>query len=334
MKIGRVLIVLMSMGVTFGVLAALVAARASEEPARTLSAQATATRTSAATAITPTATLTGTVGSRPKVVVETSPYGDIGTGNIEVTLLDPNVTPRGMEAIAFQVLARAAGTTTDGAEIGAVQFIIFDSKAALDDYAANRSLARAVYQHTERRVPYCLFREEGDDCKALNFARESSWPASDDPSIPRRAIQTGRTHYLVIQVTSSDNPGFNGFWEGVAEFMPIRGSGASVAQGCRQGQVQIRSPRSGSRLSGIVSIRGSATCDHFDYYKFEFEDARCDKGICFVAGPFRPGVVNGELMSWDTRTVPNGQYVLRVVVVGQNGAIFRQIARIRVNIAN
>jgi len=138
---------------------------------------------------------------------------------------------------------------------------------------------------------------------------------------------------LVIQVTSSDTPDFNGFWEGAAEFTPIRDGGASVAQGCRQGQAQIRSPRSGSRLSGIVSIRGSATCDHFDYYKFEFEDARCDKGICFVAGPFRPGVVNGELMLWNTRTVPNGQYMLRVVV-GQNGAIFRQIARIRVNIAN
>ncbi len=105
MKIGRVLIVCASMGVTFGVLAALVAARASEEPARTLSAQATTTRTSAATVITPTATLTGTVGSRPKVVVETSPYGDIGTGNIEVILLDPNVTPRGMPAIATRASA-------------------------------------------------------------------------------------------------------------------------------------------------------------------------------------------------------------------------------------
>ncbi len=334
MKIGRVLIVFTVMGVAFGVLAAVVAVRASEGPARTLSAQATATRAPTVTSITPTATLTGTVGSRPKVVVETSPYGDIGTGNIEVTLLDPNVTSRGMPAIAFQALARAEGTINDGANIGAVQFIIFDSKMALDDYAANRSLARAVYQHTERRAPYCLFREESNDCKALDFARASTWPASDDTSIPRRAIQIGRTHYLVIQVTSGDTPDFNGFWEGVAEFTPIRDGGASVAQGCRQGQAQIRSPRSGSRLSGIVSIRGSATCDHFDYYKFEFEDARCDKGICFVAGPFRPGMVNGELMLWNTRTVPNGQYVLRLVVVGQNGAIFRQIARIRVNIAN
>lgn len=68
-------------------------------------------------------------------------------------------------------------------------------------------------------------------------------------------------------------------------------------------------------------------------YQFVFERAP-QKGICFVAGPFRPGVVNGELMSWDMRTVPNGQYMLRVVVVGQNGAIFRQIARIRITIAN
>ena len=330
MKMGRVLAISSLMVVGFVLFAVMVAAGASVETDATASVQQQGGR------ITPTPTITGTTGTRRKVIVRTSPFGDVGTGNIDVTLLDPNVTAQGMPAIAFQVLARAQDTTEDGAFIGSVEFIIFDDRAALDDFDENGTLDRAVYQHTENNKPYCLFRESGNDCAELNFARASTWPASDDSSIPRRQVQFGRTHYMVIQITSGDNPDFNGFWEGVAEFTPIQAgrSGGTPAQGCRTGRVQIRSPRTNSRLSDVVSIRGTATCDHFDYYKFEFEDSRCDKGICFVAGPFRSPVVNDELMEWDTTTIPNGRYTLRLVVVGQNGAIYRTIARIRVNIAN
>ena len=68
---------------------------------------------------------------------------------------------------------------------------------------------------------------------------------------------------------------------------------------------------------------GSASCNDFEYYKFEFVDSRCGAtGLCFVAGKFLKPVTNGALMTWDTtRTydgakLPNGTYVLRLTVVG------------------
>lgn len=121
--------------------------------------------------------------------------------------------------------------------------------------------------------------------------------------------------------------------------------------GCTRGRVEITSPGWDSVLSGVVPIMGTVTCeDHFRYYKFEIEDPRCEKGVCFVAGPpqqcnntqivcpaefgFTRPVVNGTLMQWDTRTLPNGTYLLRLVAIGLGGNVLPEIARVRVTIQN
>lgn len=98
---------------------------------------------------------------------------------------------------------------------------------------------------------------------------------------------------------------------------------ATSGPSCTTGTAAITAPTNGQVLKGNVAVAGSASCDGFEYYKFEFVDSRCGAtGLCFVAGKFLKPVINGSLMTWDTtRTydgakLPNGTYVLRLTVVG------------------
>ncbi len=104
---------------------------------------------------------------------------------------------------------------------------------------------------------------------------------------------------------------------------PTAAAVATSGPSCTTGTAAITSPTNGQVLKGNVAVAGSASCDGFEYYKFEFVDSRCGAtGLCFVAGKFLKPVINGSLMTWDTtRTydgakLPNGTYVLRLTVVG------------------
>jgi hypothetical protein len=92
-------------------------------------------------------------------------------------------------------------------------------------------------------------------------------------------------------------------------------------------------PPDGTVLSGWVDIRGAAAMKRFQYYKFEFEDPRCAQGVCHVATMRQP-VTSGVLMHWDTRSVPNGTYTLKLSVVNQSGIVFRDTPRVRITIRN
>jgi len=100
---------------------------------------------------------------------------------------------------------------------------------------------------------------------------------------------------------------------------------ASVGQGwtapLSQDRVwMISYPQDGSTISGVVAIQGTATHPSFVSY-----------GILYASGDTVTGstlwqqdnpiiwnnqnmVVNGTLATWDTTTVPNGKYVLALVV--------------------
>ncbi len=81
--------------------------------------------------------------------------------------------------------------------------------------------------------------------------------------------------------------------------------------------VNITSPTSGSTISGVVTITGTATHPNFSNY-----------GLLYAAGPtvvaesqwklivtnVSSMVVNGPLGTWDTTQLPNGQYTLALVV--------------------
>jgi Bacterial SH3 domain len=112
---------------------------------------------------------------------------------------------------------------------------------------------------------------------------------------------------------------------------PPLGSAPGFTEG--KGKAIITSPKAGSTLSGDVDIIGTAQGDFFSSYRIEFEDRRCGGGVCVLA-KFDQSVANGLLMRWNTRNVGNGIYLLRLVVVDQNGLIYRQMVRIKVAVNN
>jgi hypothetical protein len=67
----------------------------------------------------------------------------------------------------------------------------------------------------------------------------------------------------------------------------------------------------------VAQVLGSAAVESFDYYKFEFQDPASGEWV-FVTRSDLP-VTDGVLGSWNTDTVPPGQYSFRLVVVDQTG---------------
>jgi hypothetical protein len=79
---------------------------------------------------------------------------------------------------------------------------------------------------------------------------------------------------------------------------------------------QITLPEEGANVNGMVQISGSAFVDNFDYYKFEF---RVPGGNWSFIASYRNQVQSGVLGSWNSDTVPPGEYQLRLVVVDKIG---------------
>lgn len=113
---------------------------------------------------------------------------------------------------------------------------------------------------------------------------------------------------------------------------------------CSTGKAEITSPISGATVSGIVQLIGSANCNGFSYYKFEFIDhPQC--GVCFI-GKGASAIDKSVLLSWNTaltwdgKPIPNGTYKLRLTVVGERyafdplGSIWREQPIIVVNVRN
>jgi hypothetical protein len=70
-------------------------------------------------------------------------------------------------------------------------------------------------------------------------------------------------------------------------------------------------------VAGLVQITGAAATDNFDYYKFEFQDPA--SGDWVFVSRFDNPVQNGVLGSWNSDTVPPGEYGFRLVVVDKTG---------------
>jgi hypothetical protein len=86
--------------------------------------------------------------------------------------------------------------------------------------------------------------------------------------------------------------------------------------------VVITSPRSsGDPVRGRVSITGSATIANFQFYKIEVAagDNPPDSAFRVIGNTHNNSVVNGQLEVWDTTSVPDGRYALKLTVVDIRG---------------
>lgn len=76
-------------------------------------------------------------------------------------------------------------------------------------------------------------------------------------------------------------------------------------------------PQAGDYLSGVVQAHGTAKIDNFWYYKLEYRKDGLDNWH-YITGA-ETEVENGALGEWDTRTVPDGNYTYRLVIVDRTG---------------
>jgi hypothetical protein len=95
---------------------------------------------------------------------------------------------------------------------------------------------------------------------------------------------------------------------------------------------RISSPQSGSTVRDVVVVTGTATHPSFSFYKVELSLE--PGGTWFVIGDTHANQVkDGALLQWDTRTVPDGSYSLRLLVVDATGNYIESVVR-QVVVAN
>lgn len=85
-----------------------------------------------------------------------------------------------------------------------------------------------------------------------------------------------------------------------------------------QGQAVISSPQPFSTLRGVVSLNGTATHPEFQRFQLYFKSESVPDDWHFMFEQTNQ-VTNGLLGTWDTRSVPDGTYALRLRVVRQDG---------------
>ncbi len=97
---------------------------------------------------------------------------------------------------------------------------------------------------------------------------------------------------------------------------PIPSLDSGQAPNCPHPSSIITQPGDGAHVNGLIQVSGTTTLDNFDYYKFEF---RVPNSEWSFISRFDSSVVGGVLGSWNTDTVPPGEYEFRLVVVDAIG---------------
>ncbi len=103
------------------------------------------------------------------------------------------------------------------------------------------------------------------------------------------------------------------------------------ASTCTDPNASITVPTTDSTISGLIEINGTATRSNMQYWKVEY---RPDSSANYIAlNNSDQAVTDGVLARWSTKTVPNGIYFVRLVLVQKDGN-FGTPCEIRITISN
>ncbi len=91
----------------------------------------------------------------------------------------------------------------------------------------------------------------------------------------------------------------------------------SNTSGCVTDELIITDPKSGTQISGKVTLRGTVNTPNLGFYKYEVAPLNSTTWATISAG--RSEVVNGPLGDWDTSTLTPGDYQLRLVATDNQG---------------
>jgi hypothetical protein len=94
--------------------------------------------------------------------------------------------------------------------------------------------------------------------------------------------------------------------------------------------VAITSPLSGSTISGQVNITGTTDIPGFTASQLDFSYASNPTDTWFALQASSQSVVDSSLATWDTTTISDGDYVLRLRVILGDGSFQEATAQIKV----
>ena len=87
--------------------------------------------------------------------------------------------------------------------------------------------------------------------------------------------------------------------------------------GCVPDKIMITAPEPGDEISGTVDITGTASVPNFGFYKYEVALMGTQNWATISAG--REPKVKASLGSWNTTSLTNGDYFLRLVITDNVG---------------
>ena len=116
-----------------------------------------------------------------------------------------------------------------------------------------------------------------------------------------------------------------------AALFPVTQSVPSGMSGCIPDQIMITAPEPGEPVSGTVEITGTANVPNFGFFKYEIAPMGTQNWATISAE--REPKVNEILGSWNTSSLTNGDYFLRLVVTDNVGVSLEPCV-IAVRVAN
>jgi hypothetical protein len=93
---------------------------------------------------------------------------------------------------------------------------------------------------------------------------------------------------------------------------------------------RILTPTEGQAVSGVVQVSGAASAASFNRFQLEIAQVSNPTAFQLVFGPVTTPQTSGPLGSWNTTTVPNGQYILRLAMYSTTGGYLYRTATINV----
>jgi hypothetical protein len=102
-----------------------------------------------------------------------------------------------------------------------------------------------------------------------------------------------------------------------AALSPVTQAAPSGMSGCVPDQIMITAPEPGADVTGTVKITGTANVPNFGFFKYEFAPRGSQNWATISAK--RDPVTDGEIGDWNTTSLTNGEYFLRLVITDNVG---------------
>lgn len=116
-----------------------------------------------------------------------------------------------------------------------------------------------------------------------------------------------------------------------AALSPVTQAAPSGMSGCIPDQIMITAPEPGASVSGTVEIMGTANAPNFGFFKYEVAPKGSQNWSTISAE--RKPKINDVLGQWNTTSLTNGDYFLRLVITDNVGVSLEPCV-IAVRVAN